>query len=64
MGHWQVLALKAAGLWSGNAQDMIYQNQGDLVIKKVKILPQQEFSRQFSSWHLEEQSETNLASYQ
>jgi hypothetical protein len=44
MEHWQVLALKAAGLWSRNAQDMIYQNQGNLVIKKVKILPQQEFS--------------------
>jgi hypothetical protein len=36
MGHWQVLALKAAGLWSENAQDMIYQNQSDLVIKRVK----------------------------
>jgi hypothetical protein len=36
MGHWQVLALKVAGLWSENAQDMIYQEQTDLVIKKVK----------------------------
>jgi hypothetical protein len=36
MGHWQVLALEVAGLWSENAQDMIYQNQSNLVIKKVK----------------------------
>jgi hypothetical protein len=36
MGHWQVLALKAAGLWSENAQEMIYQNQSNLVIKKAK----------------------------
>jgi hypothetical protein len=36
MGHWQVLALKAAGLWSENAQYMIYQNQSNFVIKKVK----------------------------
>jgi hypothetical protein len=36
MGHWQVLALKVAGLWSENAQDMIYQEQSNLVIKKVK----------------------------
>jgi hypothetical protein len=36
MEHWQVLALKAAELWSGNAQDMIYQNQSNLAIKKVK----------------------------
>jgi hypothetical protein len=36
MGHWQVLALKIAGLWSENAQDMIYQNQSTLVIKKGK----------------------------
>jgi hypothetical protein len=36
MGHWQVLALKVAGLWSENAQDMIYQNQSNLEIKKVK----------------------------
>jgi hypothetical protein len=34
MGHWQVLALKIVGLWSENAQDMIYQNQSNLVIKK------------------------------
>jgi hypothetical protein len=36
MGHWQVLALKVAGLWFENAQDMIYQEQSNLVIKKVK----------------------------
>jgi hypothetical protein len=36
MGHWQVLALKIVGLWSENAQDMIYQNQSNLVIKKGK----------------------------
>jgi hypothetical protein len=36
MGHWQILALKAAGLWSKNAQEMIYQNQSNLVIKKAK----------------------------
>jgi hypothetical protein len=35
MEHWQVLALEVAGLWSENAQDMIYQNQSNLVIKKV-----------------------------
>jgi hypothetical protein len=34
MGHWQVLALKVAGLWSENAQDMIYQNQSNLMIEK------------------------------
>jgi hypothetical protein len=34
MGHWQVLALKVAGLWSENAQDMIYQNQNNLVIER------------------------------
>jgi hypothetical protein len=44
MGHWQVLALKIAGLWSENAQDMICQEQSNLVIKKVKILPQQGLS--------------------
>jgi hypothetical protein len=38
MGHWQVLALKILGLWSENAQDMIYQNQSNLVIKKGKGL--------------------------
>jgi hypothetical protein len=36
MGHWQVLALKAAELWSENAQEMIYQNQSNLVIKKAR----------------------------
>jgi hypothetical protein len=36
MGHWQVLALKIAELWSENAQDMIYQDQSNLVIKKRK----------------------------
>jgi hypothetical protein len=36
MGHWQILALKAVGLWSKNAQEMIYQNQSNLVIKKAK----------------------------
>jgi diacylglycerol kinase len=36
MGHWQVLALEVAELWSENAMDMIYQNQSNLVIKKVK----------------------------
>jgi hypothetical protein len=36
MGHWQVLALKIVGLWSENAQDMIYQNQSNLVIMKGK----------------------------
>jgi hypothetical protein len=36
MRHWQVLALKVVGLWSENAQDMIYQEQSNLVIKKVK----------------------------
>jgi hypothetical protein len=36
MEHWQVLALKTAGLWSENAQEMIYQNQSNLAIKKVK----------------------------
>jgi hypothetical protein len=34
MGHWQVLALKVARLWSENAQDTIYQNQSNLVIEK------------------------------
>jgi hypothetical protein len=34
--HWQVLELKIVGLWSENAQDMIYQEQSNLVIKKVK----------------------------
>jgi hypothetical protein len=36
MGHWQVLALKIAGLWAENTQDMIYQNQSNLVIRKRK----------------------------
>jgi hypothetical protein len=36
MEHWQVLALKAAGLWSENAQEMIHQNQSNLAINKVK----------------------------
>jgi hypothetical protein len=36
MGHWQVLALKIVGLWSENAQDVIYQKQSNLVIKKGK----------------------------
>jgi hypothetical protein len=36
MGHWQVLELKIVGLWSENAQDMIYQKQSNLVIKKGK----------------------------
>jgi hypothetical protein len=36
MGHWQVLVLKVAGLWSESAQDMIYQEQSNLIIKKVK----------------------------
>jgi hypothetical protein len=34
--HWQVLALKVAELWSENAHDMVYHNQSNLVIKKVK----------------------------
>jgi hypothetical protein len=34
--HWQVLELKIVGLWSENAQDMIYQEQSNLVIKKIK----------------------------
>jgi hypothetical protein len=36
MGHWQALALKIAGLWAESTQDMIYQNQSDLVIRKRK----------------------------
>jgi hypothetical protein len=36
VGHWQVLELKIVGLWSENAQDMIYQKQSNLVIKKGK----------------------------
>jgi hypothetical protein len=36
MEHWQVLVLKVAELWSENAQDMVYQEQSNLVIKKVK----------------------------
>jgi hypothetical protein len=36
MGHWQVLELKIVGLWSENAQDMIYQEQSNLMIKKRK----------------------------
>jgi hypothetical protein len=36
MGHWQVLELKIVGLWSETAQDMIYQKQSNLVIKKGK----------------------------
>jgi hypothetical protein len=62
MGHWQVLALKAAELWSENAQDMIYQNQSNLVIMKVQDFTSTRiFLTVLSSWHLEEQSETNLA---
>jgi hypothetical protein len=36
MGHWQVLALKIAGLWAENTQVMIYQKQSNFVIKKGK----------------------------
>jgi hypothetical protein len=36
MGHWQILVLKVAELWSENAQDMVYQGQSNLVIKKAK----------------------------
>jgi hypothetical protein len=36
MGHWQVLELKIVGLWSENTQDMMYQEQSNLVIKKGK----------------------------
>jgi hypothetical protein len=36
MGHWQVLELKIVGLWSENAQDMIYQGQNNPVIKKER----------------------------
>jgi hypothetical protein len=36
VGHWQVLELKIVGIWSENAQDMIYQEQSNLVIKKGK----------------------------
>jgi hypothetical protein len=36
MEHWQVLVLKVAELWSENTQDMVYQDQSNLVIKKVK----------------------------
>jgi hypothetical protein len=36
MGHSQVLELKIVGLWSENAQDVIYQKQSNLVIKKGK----------------------------
>jgi hypothetical protein len=36
MEHWQVLVLKVAELWSENAQDMVYQDQSNLVTKKVK----------------------------
>jgi hypothetical protein len=36
MGHWQVLVLKVAELWSENAQDMVHQGQSNLVIKKAK----------------------------
>jgi hypothetical protein len=37
MEHWQVLVLKAVGLWSERHNDMIHQEQSDLVIKKVKV---------------------------
>jgi hypothetical protein len=37
MGHWQVLEQKIVGLWSENAQDVIYHKQSNLVIKKGKI---------------------------
>jgi hypothetical protein len=36
MEHWQVLALKIAGLWARNTQDMICQSQGKFVIRKRK----------------------------
>jgi hypothetical protein len=36
VGHWQVLELKIVGLWSESAQDMIYQEQSNLMIKKGK----------------------------
>jgi hypothetical protein len=36
MEHWQVLVLKVAELWSENAQDMVYQDQSNLMIKKVE----------------------------
>jgi hypothetical protein len=45
MEHWQVLALKIAGLWAESAQEMICQSQSNFVIKKRKgFLPQQGFS--------------------
>jgi hypothetical protein len=37
VGHWQVLELKIVGLWSESAQNMIYQEQSNLMIKKGKI---------------------------
>jgi hypothetical protein len=36
MEHWQVLALKIAGLWAENTQDMICQSQSNFVIRKRK----------------------------
>jgi hypothetical protein len=36
MGHWQVLALKVAGLWAENIQDMSYQSQDNFVIRRRK----------------------------
>jgi hypothetical protein len=36
MEHWQVLGLKAAGLWSEMHSNMIHQEQSNLVIKEVK----------------------------
>jgi hypothetical protein len=36
MEHWQVVALKIAGLWAESAQDMICQSQSNFVIKKRK----------------------------
>jgi hypothetical protein len=36
MEHWQVLALKIAGFWAENTQDMIRQSQSNFVIRKRK----------------------------
>jgi hypothetical protein len=36
MEHWQVLALKIAGLWAESTQDMICQSQSSFVIRKRK----------------------------
>jgi hypothetical protein len=65
MKHWQVLKLIAAEFSSEIAQDEICQNKGDLVFKKVEILPQQgPFWWFFSSWQLEVQPGISLFSYQ